>query len=71
MTRKRRLRRSRNQIIAGVCAGLAEFAGLSPSLVRLMYMFGSVASFLVPGILIYLLLYLLMRPPENAEQSRA
>jgi phage shock protein PspC (stress-responsive transcriptional regulator) len=70
MSEKQKLRRSRNQVISGVCAGFAEYAGLNPGLVRLMYMFGSVASFLVPGLVLYLVCYLLMAPPEGDPQAR-
>ena len=38
-------RRSHNRIIGGVCAGLAEYWGVSPALVRL----GTLAAALLPG----------------------
>lgn len=69
MTEKRRLRRSQNKVVLGVCAGLAERGHLNPGLVRLMYAFGTVVSFLIPGIVVYTVLYLLMAPPEGQRQS--
>jgi len=46
------------KIIAGVCAGLARRFGVSPTLVRVLF----VLSFLLPGpqILIYLVLWAIM-----------
>jgi len=57
---KKVLRRSRrNRILAGVCGGLAEFFGISSFWFRL----GMVIAFIpggVPGILLYLLLWLMI-----------
>jgi phage shock protein PspC (stress-responsive transcriptional regulator) len=57
---KRALRRSRsNRIIAGVCGGLAEFFGISSFWFRL----GMLIAFIpggVPGILLYLLLWIMI-----------
>lgn len=58
------LRRSRNdRIIAGVCGGLAEYYGISPFRVRLIYVLISVASAAFPGVLVYLALWFLI--PNN------
>jgi phage shock protein C len=55
------LHRSRqHRIIAGVCGGLADWLGWSPTLVRLLYVVVSVASAAFPGILAYVLLWILM-----------
>ncbi len=55
------LHRSRkNSMIAGVCGGLAEWLGWSPTVVRILYVVVSVASAAFPGILVYLLLWFLM-----------
>ena len=53
-------RSSRNKMIAGVCGGMAEWLGWDPTLVRIVYVVASVASAAFPGILVYLLLWLLM-----------
>lgn len=54
----RLVRPRRGRMIAGVCAGLARRFGLSPGLVRLIF----VLSCLLPGpqILIYIVLWLLV-----------
>jgi phage shock protein C len=58
------LRRSRrNRWIAGVCGGLARSLGWDPTLVRILYVVVSVASAAFPGILVYLVLWIVM--PEG------
>jgi phage shock protein C len=60
------LRRSRrHRMIAGVCGGLAEWLGWDPTLVRILYVVVSVLSVAFPGILVYLVLWLVM--PEAPE----
>lgn len=55
------LRRStHDRIIAGVCGGLAEYFGLSPTRVRLIYVLCAVLSAAFPGILVYILLWFLI-----------
>jgi len=58
------LQRSRDQrMIAGVCGGIAEWLGWSPAMVRLLYVIVSIASAAFPGILVYIVLWVLM--PER------
>jgi phage shock protein C len=60
------LQRSRDQrIIAGVCGGIAEWLGWSATTVRILYFLGSVLSAAFPGILVYLLLWILMPERED------
>jgi phage shock protein PspC (stress-responsive transcriptional regulator) len=61
--KERPLRRSRNRVIAGVCAGVADYYGVEPDFVRLFFMLTTAASVILPGIVIYLVLWMLMRPP--------
>ncbi|HSN53213.1 MAG TPA: PspC domain-containing protein [Candidatus Sulfomarinibacteraceae bacterium] len=59
------LRRSRtNRIIAGVCGGFAEWLGWSPTTVRVLFVVISILSVAFPGILVYLVLWLVM--PQEA-----
>ena len=59
------LRRSRSdKIIGGVCGGLADFFDLSPTNVRILYVVGSAISVAFPGIIVYLILWLLI-PRED------
>jgi phage shock protein C len=60
----RPLRRSRSdRIIAGVCAGLAHHFGLDPTLVRVLYVLASILSVAFPGIVVYLVLWIVI--PEE------
>ena len=55
-----RLYRSNNRVIAGVCAGIAEYLGWDVSLVRLLYLIVSIASAAFPGTLVYIILWIVM-----------
>lgn len=61
---ERKLRRSKNKQIAGVCAGIAEYFKLDVTLVRVLYVLISVISAAFPGIFVYLILWMIM-PMEN------
>jgi phage shock protein C len=67
MTARARLTRSPDRWIAGVCGGIADFLGWSHGAVRALYVFVSIASAAFPGILVYLLLWWVM-PPPNASR---
>lgn len=55
------LQRSReHRLVAGVCGGIAEWLGWSPTVVRLLFVIVSIASAAFPGILVYLALWILM-----------
>jgi len=47
-------------MIAGVCGGIADSLGWDPTLVRVLYVVVSVASAAFPGILVYLVLWVVM-----------
>ena len=64
----RPLRRSRNKrMIAGVIGGLADYFGLDPTLARVIYVVGSILSAAFPGILVYILLWVLV-PEEGSPE---
>lgn len=54
------LTRSKDRRIAGVCGGLAAWLGWDPTLVRVAYVVLSILSVAFPGILVYLVLWILM-----------
>lgn len=58
------LRRSKNKIIAGVCGGLADWLGWDPTVVRIAYVLISIFSAAFPGILVYIILWILMPSGE-------
>jgi phage shock protein PspC (stress-responsive transcriptional regulator) len=57
-------RSSSNSIIAGVCGGIAEWLGWNPTTFRVLYVVVSILSAAFPGILVYLILWIVM--PKGA-----
>lgn len=58
------LYRSRsNRMIAGVCGGIAEWLGWSPTAVRVAYVIISILSVGFPGTIAYVILWIVM--PEE------
>lgn len=63
------LRRSRRRrMIAGVCGGLAERLGWSPSVVRILFVLGSLVPVL-PGFLVYLVLWLVVPLEDSSART--
>ncbi len=60
---KKRLTRSDQKMIGGVCAGIAEYFGLDPTIVRILYVL--MVFFAGFGILLYLILWLVMPKKET------
>jgi len=56
-------RDKRNGMIGGVCAGLARHFGWSVTGTRVVYVLASIISAAFPGILVYIILWLLL--PES------
>jgi phage shock protein PspC (stress-responsive transcriptional regulator) len=61
---ERRLTRSRDKMIAGVCAGIAEYFGWEVTLFRVVFVVVSILSVAFPGILVYLVLWVVMPKPD-------
>ena len=64
MDNPRRLTRSRDKMIAGVCAGIAEYFGWEVTLFRVVFVVVSILSVAFPGILVYLVLWVVMPRPD-------
>lgn len=63
---KKPLRRSRqNRMIAGVMGGLARYFDLDVTLLRIIYVLVSLFSAGFPGLIVYLILWLLMPLEEE------
>jgi phage shock protein C len=59
--RAKPLRRSRrHRMIGGVVGGLAEYFGIDPTLARVAYVVLSILSIAFPGILVYLICWLII-----------
>lgn len=54
----KKLYRSSNRILAGVCGGIAEYLNIDPTVVRVLYIILSFFSAAFPGLLLYLILLL-------------
>ncbi len=63
---ERRLAKSRKKWVFGVAGGLAEYFGVSPMLVRLVFVLATAASTL--GLVAYVILFVWMpKPPPEDE----
>jgi phage shock protein C len=60
----RKFKRSTNKILTGVCGGIAEWYRLDPMFVRLFFLLTAAASAVVPGVVIYLILWWVMPAAE-------
>jgi phage shock protein C len=56
----KKLHRSNNQLVAGVCAGLAEYFDHDPTLWRLGFAFFLVLTGVMPGLLLYIIGWVVM-----------
>ena len=59
----RLVRSRRHRLIAGVCGGIADWLGWDPTVVRVLYVLLSILSVAFPGILVYVVLWIVM--PEE------
>ena len=60
---KKRLTKSSNKMLAGVCAGLAEYLGWDVTAMRVVYVLASFFLAGFPGVLLYIILALVMPEP--------
>jgi phage shock protein C len=57
---EKKLYRSKNQMIAGVCAGLGEYLNIDATVVRVLYVLLSLCTVGFPGILAYLICWMIV-----------
>lgn len=57
---EKKLMRSNNKMLAGVCAGLAEYFDIDPTLVRVAYAILSLICMGILGVILYVVLMLVM-----------
>ena len=60
----------RSNMIAGVMGGIAERFGWNANLLRIIFVFISLMSAAFPGILVYLVLWLVMPKQQFSDQSQ-
>lgn len=58
-------RSRRHRILGGVCGGIAEWLGWDPTAVRILYVVVSILSAAFPGLIVYIVLWLLMPEAES------
>ena len=59
-----------NRMVAGVCAGIADYFGWDPTLLRIVYVLATIFTAFA-GIIIYIILWIVMperRPGDGYEQ---
>jgi phage shock protein C len=66
---KRLVRARKGRLLAGVCAGIAEYVGIDVTVIRLIFVVLGVVTFGV-GALVYLAAWIVI-PEEGEEQSIA
>ena len=73
MPNVKRLYRSRHERkLAGVCAGLGEYLDVDPTIVRVLYLLGTIITGFFPGIFIYFAMALIMPvEPRNRDADEA
>ena len=61
---EKKLTRSANKVLAGVCGGIAEYFEIDPTLVRVCYAALSIFTTGFPGLLLYIVMLILMPKAE-------
>jgi len=60
MKSTKKLYRSDNKAIAGVCAGMAEYFNIDIALFRILFLVISILSAAFPGTIVYIIMWILM-----------
>ncbi len=72
MNIEKKLYKSRgNRLLAGVLGGIGEYAGIDPTILRLAYVFLTIFTGMVLGIIGYVIAMLIVPQPPLAEQVAA
>lgn len=69
MTKKLLYKSEDNKKLAGVCAGIAEYFDVDPTLIRAGYLFIDIVSGVIPGLIAYLALSWIM-PSKSQVAAR-
>ena len=64
----KKLTRSTNKVLAGVCGGIAEYFEVDATLIRIAYAALTIFSAGFPGVLLYIIMLLLMPEGKDYEQ---
>lgn len=66
----KKLRRSNDKILAGVCGGIGEYLEVDPTIIRVVYAVLSVCMAAFPGLILYILLMAIMPAPERKSEDK-
>lgn len=64
MNTTKKLRRSKEKMLGGVCSGIAEYFDIDPTLVRIAYALLTIFSAGFPGVLAYIVLWIVIPEKE-------
>lgn len=64
MKSKKLYRSTNNKMLSGVCAGFADFIGIDPTIVRVIYALVSFFTGGFPGVIVYIMLAIII-PEDN------
>ena len=62
----KKLFRSSNRVLAGVCGGIAAYFDVDPTVIRVVYAILSLFSVACPGLLLYIILMILIPDSNNS-----
>ena len=63
MAATKRLTRSKEKMVAGVLAGIADYLNIDPTIIRILYVILSIASIGFTGLIAYLIMWIII--PEE------
>jgi phage shock protein C len=66
---KKLYRDKENKMIGGVLSGMGNFIGIDPTLVRIVYVFLTLVTGFLPGIVLYIL-FLFIIPEKDGDNLR-
>ena len=67
---KRLYRSHSNKVLAGVCGGLGEYFDIDPVLIRLLYLFVTIFTGIVPGVFLYILAVAIVPPHHRGDDAK-
>ena len=62
----KKMYRSSNRLVAGVCGGIAEYFDVDPTLIRVLFAVLTLFSAAFPGVLLYIILSILIPNSYNS-----
>lgn len=69
METKKLYRSKENKIFAGICGGLGDYFHMDPVLLRLMWLLLVIATGIVPGVLVYIIVIFIVPERRVHEQN--